>query len=320
MKKTAILSLFTAICLIFCAIDSKAFFMGGEEAEKIIDRFISSAVSDPEPVGGIIKGESTGTKDTYTGFEPLATVTYSAEDNDNTKGLSKKTIEHSYGVARDGKPHSISVESQNYFESSGYNAVTYDAQSAAEGKKYLYLTFDCGYENGNTSQILDVLEEKQVPAAFFCTLYQVKSQPELTARMICEGHIVGNHSCSHPNFSKISAREIAEELEGFDNYMRKEFGYCSSFFRYPEGAYSDYALNEVCSKGFKVCFWSLAYADWDENNQKGGDYALETVMSRLHPGAIILLHSVSSDNAAAMGDIIDRAREMGYEFKSLSDL
>ena len=72
--------------------------------------------------------------------------------------------------------------------------------------------------------------------------------------------------------------------------------------------------------GYTSVFWSLAYADWDLNNQKGEQYAYDKVVSRLHPGAVILLHSVSPDNANALSDIIDSARERGYEFRSLEDL
>lgn len=311
------LSCFLALSLsLFLPLNVQSVYYSGEEAKQIIEKFTTTVATNTS-AAGILTGENTGTGDTYTGFEPLPTVDYTAADPDNTAALPQTVIEHSYGVAKDGKPHSISVESQNFFDSHSYRAVTYDNQST---EKRLYLTFDCGYENGNTAKILDVLKEKQVPAAFFCTLYQVQSQPELTARMIQEGHIVGNHSDTHPNFSTLTGEEIATQLENFDNYMRMHFGYCSSFFRYPEGAYSEYALSEVTSHGFTVCFWSLAYADWDENNQKGGDYAYETVMSRLHPGAIILLHSVSSDNAEAMGRIIDDARAEGYEFYSLTEL
>lgn len=318
----SILSVSFALMMLFSPFNTaaRAVSFGPADTREILERLNNSALVSAIPDNGVLLGEDTGNKDTFTGYEPLPTVSYSAKDSNNTAGISTKVIEHSYGVAKDEKPHSISAESQSYFEKSGYNAVTYDRKSAEEGKKYLYLTFDCGYENGNTSLILDTLKEKNVPAAFFCTLYQVQSEPELTAKMIKEGHIIGNHSCSHPNFSKISAEKMASELEGFDNFMRTKFGYCSSFFRYPEGAYNEYSLSEVCDKGFKICFWSLAYSDWDENNQKGADYAYETVMSRIHPGSIMLLHSVSSDNAAALGRIIDSARDMGYEFKSLEDL
>ena len=292
--------------------------LSAEEAKAVIGA-LSAAEISPENLRTdmIVTGDPTGTQDTFTGYEILPDVHYTATDPENKKGLSMKTIEHSYGVAADGKVHSNSYESQRFFDEKGFDAVTYDNKS---GEKALYLTFDCGYENGNTDKILDTLREKGVTAAFFCTQHQVETQPELTARMILEGHIVGNHSVHHPNFTQISAEKMAQELEGFDNFMRRHFGYCSSYFRFPEGAYSEYALSEVNSHGFKALFWSLAYADWDEENQKGADYAYETVTSRLHPGAVILLHSVSSDNAAALGRIIDEARAQGYEFRSLEEL
>lgn len=159
-----------------------------------------------------------------------------------------------------------------------------------------------------------------MPAAFFCTLSNIKAEPELTARMIKEGHIVGNHSDSHPDFSKISRTQMAKEIENCDNYLRENFGYTSPYFRFPMGSYSDCALDLVSSLGYKSVFWSVAYADWDVSDVKGKQYAFETVTSRLHPGAIILLHSVSPDNAEALGDIIDWARKQGYEFRSLSQL
>ena len=265
----------------------------------------------------VVRGSNTGTKNTYTGYESLPEIHYTATDPNNKKGLSKKTVNHSFGVAKNGKVHSISYESQKFFDEKGVDAVTYDNKTE---KKVLYLTFDCGYENGNTGKILDTLKEKGVSAAFFCTLPQVKSAPELTKRMILEGHIVGNHSVHHPNFTKISAEKMAQELEEFDNYLRRYFGYCSSYFRYPEGAYSEYALSEVNSHGFRILFWSIAYEDWNESNQRGADYAYRTVVSRLHPGAVILLHAVSRDNAAALGRIIDEARAQGYEFRRLTDL
>ncbi|MBE6834715.1 MAG: polysaccharide deacetylase [Ruminococcaceae bacterium] len=242
---------------------------------------------------------------------------FSVPDPENTRGLSTEKISHSYGVAKDGKPNSISVNFQKMFDDKGWDAVCLDNKSK---EKVLYLTFDCGYENGNTEKILDVLKEKKVPAAFFCTLYEVKQNKDLIKRMIDDGHIVGNHSNTHPSFAEISRTQMAEEIKAMDDYLRSEFDYSAPFFRYPKGEYNESSMDLVNSLGFKCVFWSCSYADWDTNNQKGKQYAFDTVTSRLHPGAIILLHSVSSDNASALGDIIDLARKNGYEFKSLNDL
>ncbi len=254
--------------------------------------------------------------ETYTGLPALPLQDFAVEDPENTRGLSTEKVGYSYGVAKDGAPHETSVQNQSYFSENGYRAFCLDTVSA---EKTLYLTFDCGYENGYTEKILDTLKEKDVPAAFFCTLPQVEDNPDLIARMITEGHIVGNHSVKHPSFPTLTRIEMAQEIQGMDDYLRTNFGYSEPFFRFPMGEYSDCALDLVGSIGYRSVFWSVAYEDWDLDNQRGTQYAFDTVTSRLHPGAVILLHSVSPDNANALGQIIDWAREQGYVFKSLRD-
>ena len=253
---------------------------------------------------------------TYTVRKPLPKIRFEVKDPENDRNIATNLIEHSYGVAKSGKAHQISIESQEFFESKKYSAITL----ADDADNKIYLTFDCGYENGNTTKILDVLKEKNIKAAFFCTLDNIKSEPELIARMINEGHIVGNHSTTHPSFDKLSRTEMAQEIETCENYLREKFGYSSKYFRFPMGNYSECALDLVGSLGMTSVFWSLAYADWNTDNQKGADYAFEKVTERLHPGAIILLHSVSMDNADAMSKIIDYARKNGYVFATLDEL
>ena len=253
----------------------------------------------------------TGTAATYPGLEPLPERTLPIIDPDNLRGLSTAAHNHSYGVSTGGVPHSISVNNQAFYEK--YGGLCLDKS----GERVIYLTFDCGYENGCTGKILDTLKEKNVPAAFFVTLSHVKSNPNLIARMINEGHTVGNHSDTHPNFSTISRTRMVQEIQNLDNYLRTNFGYSAPFFRFPEGACSENALELVQSVGFKSVFWSSAYADWDTSNPKGKQYAFDTVTSRLHPGCVLLLHAVSYDNAEALGDIIDYALAQGYTFKAL---
>lgn len=276
--------------------------------------YVQPTMSELAP--GCFYGEKTGTDQTLTGLQPLPLNPFSTASFPDPETFSTKTIEHSYGVATDEKAHSISVNNQQFFDNGGYNALCLDTKTQ---EKVLYLTFDCGYENGYTAKILDTLRDKGVKAAFFCTLPQMKENGTLIARMINEGHIVGNHSVTHPDFSSLSRQEMLDEIKGFDDYLRQNFGYSALYFRYPQGKYSEASLDLINSVGYKCVFWSLAYADWDLNNQKGADYALQTVVSRLHPGAVMLLHAVSPDNANALADIIDTAREMGYTFRALSD-
>ncbi|MHA0855908.1 delta-lactam-biosynthetic de-N-acetylase [Paenibacillus sp. CMAA1364] len=185
----------------------------------------------------------------------------------------------------------------------------------------IYLTFDNGYENGYTAQILDVLKEKKVPAIFFVTGHYVKSEPALVQRMVNEGHLVGNHSWSHPDVTRISATQLTDELikvkEAVANIStQKEMKY----LRTPRGIFNEAMLSQSRKEGYTNVFWSVAYKDWDTQMQKGSEHAYNQVMKQLHPGAVILLHAVSKDNAGAMGRIIDDTRKKGYTFKSLNQL
>lgn len=188
-------------------------------------------------------------------------------------------------------------------------------------RKELFLTFDNGYENGYTPPILDVLKAKKVPAIFFVTGHYVKDQPELIKRMVAEGHLIGNHSWNHPDMTTISDQKIKEELESVHQAVSKLTGNSvMNYLRPPRGIFSDRSLRVSKELGYTNVFWSIAYKDWDTKVQRGADYAFKSVVSQFHPGAILLLHSVSKDNAESLGAIIDEARKQGYEFKSLDDL
>ncbi|MEY8744676.1 delta-lactam-biosynthetic de-N-acetylase [Bacillales bacterium AN1005] len=187
-------------------------------------------------------------------------------------------------------------------------------------QKELYLTFDNGYENGFTPAILDVLRDKKVPAAFFVTGHYLKDQPELVKRMAAEGHVVGNHSWSHPDMTRISNDKIRTELDQVKTEINRLTGQQVSFLRPPRGIFNNRTLAESHAQGYVNVFWSVAYKDWDTNVQRGADYARQQVLKQLHPGGVILLHSVSKDNTEALGSIIDEARRQGYVFKHLDDL
>ncbi|MDO7906770.1 delta-lactam-biosynthetic de-N-acetylase [Paenibacillus sp. JX-17] len=188
-------------------------------------------------------------------------------------------------------------------------------------QKDLYLTFDNGYENGYTAKVLDVLRDKQVPAAFFVTGHYVETQPELLRRMVKEGHLIGNHSWSHPDMTQISAERIKDELAKVQaEGIRTSGQRTMTYLRPPRGIFNDKVLGVSRELGYTSVFWSVAYKDWDTKAQRGAAYAHQQVMAQLHPGAVILLHSVSSDNAEALGSIIDDARKQGYTFRSLDHL
>jgi len=189
------------------------------------------------------------------------------------------------------------------------------------GDRHIYLTFDNGYEEGYTSDVLDVLKENNVPATFFITGHYVETEPELVTRMAEEGHIIGNHSYHHPDFSVLTKDAMQKELEDLEKEVAELTGQKNlQYLRPPRGMFNEETLKWANDLGYTHIFWSLAFKDWETNNQKGWRYAYEQVLEQIHPGAIILLHTVSEDNAKALDHLIKDLKEQGYEFKSLDDL
>ncbi|MBC8571063.1 polysaccharide deacetylase family protein [Oscillospiraceae bacterium NSJ-54] len=183
---------------------------------------------------------------------------------------------------------------------------------APDEGNHIYLTFDEGYENGYTSQILDVLKEKKCSAVFFVTYDYVSKNADLVKRMIDEGHVVGNHSYTHPHFPETSLEKAQEDIVKLHDYVKENFGYTMTLFRFPYGEFSEQMLGLLDSLGYKTLFWSWAYKDWDVNNQPDTASAYEKICKGEHPGAIYLLHAVSKTNTAILGDVIDHMRQSGY--------
>jgi peptidoglycan-N-acetylmuramic acid deacetylase len=187
--------------------------------------------------------------------------------------------------------------------------------------KNLYLTFDAGFENGYTEMILDVLKEERVPATFFLTGQYLEKNEDIVKRMVKERHIIGNHTYYHPDLTKISKEKYKEDIELFEaKYFEITNKKLQKIMRPPSGTFSDRSLQIADELGYYNIFWSLAYKDWEINNQKGADYAYNSVMKKIHPGAIILLHNVSEDNAKALKRIIVDLKKQGYRFESIDNL
>lgn len=186
----------------------------------------------------------------------------------------------------------------------------------------IYLTFDAGYENGNTAPILDALKKHGAPATFFVVGTFIEDNPDLVKRMIKEGHIVGNHTYSHPDMSQISTKKsFQNELQKVEMLYEDITGKkMAKFYRPPQGKYSQANLKMAKELGYSTFFWSLAYVDWYENDQPSNEEALDKLTSRIHPGAIVLLHNTSSTNAKILDELLTLWEQMGYHFGSLKDL
>ena len=190
------------------------------------------------------------------------------------------------------------------------------------GEKVIYLTFDAGYENGNVEKILNVLKEKNVPGAFFILPQLAKENTALVQRMHDEGHLVCNHTKTHRDMSKITDFDaFAAELRAAEDILRENTGLeMDKFYRPPEGRFSEQNLEFADRLGYTTVFWSLAYADWDNEKQMSPERALDLILARTHNGCVALLHPTSATNAAILGRYIDALRADGYTFGSLTEL
>ena len=189
-------------------------------------------------------------------------------------------------------------------------------------QKRIYLTFDAGYENGFTPAILDTLKKQNVPAAFFVVGHYLESAPDLVKRMVAEGHTVANHTYSHPDMSAIRGESaFLHELHRVEETYKTVTGQeMLPYYRPPQGKYSVENLKMACKAGYHTFFWSLAYVDWQVDQQPTREQALEKLVGRIHPGAVVLLHSTSATNAAVLEEVILKWKEMGYTFGTLSEL
>ena len=189
-------------------------------------------------------------------------------------------------------------------------------------RKVLYLTFDAGYENGSTEKILDVLKAQQVPAAFFLVGNYMEKNADLVRRMMEEGHIVGNHTMHHYDMSKLTEQSaFAKELKDLEILFQEITGKeMPKFYRPPQGLYSEENLKMAKALGYKTVFWSLAYVDWNNDDQPSREEALGKLIPRTHPGAVVLLHSTSKTNAEVLEELIEKWKEEGYVFGTVEEL
>lgn len=190
-----------------------------------------------------------------------------------------------------------------------------------DNEKVLYLTFDAGYENGYTGKILDTLAKHQVPAAFFLTGHYLDKNADLVQRMVEEGHIVGNHTVHHPDMSKAGKEEFQKELRGLEEKFEGITGkHLPKFYRPPQGHYSEENLKMAQELGYNTVFWSLAYADWNNDDQPSPEKAFGKLLPRTHNGAVVLLHATSKTNCEILDELLTKWEGLGYRFASLEEL
>lgn len=229
--------------------------------------------------------------------------------------LHEKSENWGLGFGTEGKPPTGNASAE---ELKKYNAYFI----ADTTQNTIYLTFDCGYENGNTEPILDALKKHDVKATFFVVGNFLETSPEIVKRMIAEGHTVGNHTYHHLDMSSISSMDaFKKETQDVENLFEQITGTTiTKFYRPPQGKYNIENLKMAQELGYHTFFWSLAYVDWYQDKQPTKDEAFGKLLKRIHPGAIVLLHSTSSTNAQILDELLTKWEEMGYTIKPLTEL
>ena len=190
------------------------------------------------------------------------------------------------------------------------------------GEKKIYLTFDCGYENGNSPAILDALKKHNAPATFFVVGHFLESAPEIVKRMVEDGHTVGNHTYHHYDMSKISdPASFQKEMDDVRALFKETTGTeMAMYYRPPQGKYSEENLQMAKDLGYSTFFWSLAYVDWNVDAQPSHEEAFSKLTGRIHPGAVVLLHNTSKTNGEILDELLTKWEEMGYTFGKLEEL
>lgn len=196
----------------------------------------------------------------------------------------------------------------------------YDGYAMGNEKdKYIYLTFDLGYEAGYTENILDTLKNNNVSATFFITAHYVNTAADIVQRMVNEGHIIGNHTVNHKSMPSLNQEQLTNEIMNLHTAIYEKFGYEMKYMRPPKGEYSERSLDLIRKLGYIPVMWSFAYADWDEAKQPSEQEGINKIINNIHNGEIMLLHATSKTNMKILDSVIRQIKEMGYEFKSLDE-
>ena len=171
------------------------------------------------------------------------------------------------------------------------------------------------------AKILDVLKTHNATGAFFVLENIIKHDTELVRRMANEGHLICNHTAKHKDMTKMNDEQFAAELKKLEDVLMEYVGVeCAKFYRPPEGRFNEKNLKAENALGYKTVFWSLAYADWDNDKQPEKEKAKQLLLSNTHNGAVILLHPTSKTNADILDSLLTEWEKEGYRFGTLSEL
>jgi N-acetylmuramoyl-L-alanine amidase len=193
---------------------------------------------------------------------------------------------------------------------------------SAEDGKQVALTFDDGPDSIVTPKILDILKENNIKATFFILGNRAKAHPELVRRIAQEGHAIGNHSWSHPNFEQISMAEAMKEVDDTQDALEEAAGFRPILFRPPYGALGTDKMDAIHQKNLAVVNWTVDTMDWSGVSSKE---IMRLVHKELKPGGIILQHTANGKNhlantIEALQQMIPELTAEGYSFVTVPQL
>lgn len=200
-----------------------------------------------------------------------------------------------------------------------YDGIWQDATT----QKIVYITMDTGENcNSNLDKIMAAAAKENVKITFFLTGTYIKSYPDMVKKMDSQGHLIANHTYTHPNLpeylaNKGSAAFLKELTSVADEYNNVTGKSMARILRPPGGTYSEKVFQMTYNMGYRLAFWSFAYKDWISDEQPTQDYAMNKIMGQLHPGSVILLHPKSNTNTAIFGKLIKKMKDRGYSFRTL---
>ena len=187
--------------------------------------------------------------------------------------------------------------------------------------KVVALTFDDGSDGYNIQSILNTLSANNIKATFFLTGQGAENHPQAIKNIVSAGHDIGNHSYNHPDFTTVATTEMTNQLTRTETIITNLTGKSTKpFFRAPFGSYNSTVLQTVGNAGYTYTFqWTIDSLDWTGNSATD---IYNRVINNIVPGAIVLMHTGYGANGttAALPNIINQLRAMGYSFVTLSQL
>ena len=194
------------------------------------------------------------------------------------------------------------------------DAELYKAYYEKKNRKVVALTFDDGPNPATTNQALDTLSKYGIKATFFVLGKNVSGNEEILKRMKADGHVIGNHSWSHPVLSKLSLDEAKKQITDTEDALTKVLGSSSKLMRPPYGAITDDIRNSL---DLSFIMWDVDSLDWKSKNEAA---ILTEIQREVKNGSIILMHDIHAETVNALPKVIDYLKGQGYDFVTVPDL